>query len=131
MNKKQKYLVGIVATVILIVIGLTLAGLFSNDNDSSSDADKEVQILILTADEEIANETVAASSNETLLEMMEHNFDVSVSEEGFVESIEGVEQNPDDNEYWVFEVNNEMVTVSAEEFIPKDTDLITWELMAF
>ncbi|WP_161879182.1 DUF4430 domain-containing protein [Alkalibacterium sp. MB6] len=131
MNKKQKYLVGIVATVILIVIGLTLAGLFSNDNDSSSDADKEVQILILTADEEIANEMVGASSNETLMEIMEHNFDVSVSEEGFVESIEGVEQNPDDNEYWVFEVNNEMVTVSAEEFIPKDTDLITWELMAF
>ena len=131
MNKKQKYLVGIVATVILIVIGLTLAGLFSNDNDSSSDADKEVQILILTADEEIANEMVGAPSNETLMEIMEHNFDVSVSEEGFVESIEGVEQNPDDNEYWVFEVNNEMVTVSAEEFIPKDTDLITWELMAF
>ena len=131
MNKKQKYLVGIVATVILIVIGLTLAGLFSNDNDSSSDADKEVQILILTADEEIANEMVGASSNETLMEIMEHNFDVSVSEEGFVESIEGVEQNPDDNEYWVFEVNNEMVTVSAEEFIPEEYDLISWELMAF
>lgn len=129
MNKKQLYLGGIVAAVILIIVGLALTGLLSNENGLTSGADKEVSILITTADEEIANETVAASSNETLLEMMEHNFDVSVSEEGFVESIEGVEQNP--NEYWVFEVNNEMVTVSAEEFIPKDTDLITWELMAF
>ena len=129
MNKKQLYLGGIVAAVILIIMGLALSGLFSNESGLTADADKEVNILITTIDEEIANEKVGASSNETLMEIMEHNFDVSVSEEGFVESIEGVEQNP--NEYWVFEVNNEMVTVSAEEFIPKDTDLITWELMAF
>lgn len=131
MNKKQLYLGGIVAAVILIIGGLILAGQFFNTSGPHSGSDKEVNILIITADEEIANETIDASSNETLLEIMEHNFDVSVSEEGFVESIEGVEQNPDDNEYWVFEVNNEMVTVSAEEFIPEENDLISWELMAF
>jgi len=131
MNKKQLYLGGIVAAVILIIVGLALTGLLSNENGLTSGADKEVSILITTADEEIANETIDVSSNETLLEMMENNFDISVSEEGFIESIEGIEQNPDDNEYWVFEVNNEMVTVSAEEFIPEENDLISWELMAF
>ncbi|GAA0370065.1 hypothetical protein GCM10008932_22030 [Alkalibacterium iburiense] len=131
MNKKQKYLVGIVAAVVLVVIGLVLVGVFSNGSGESSDADKEVTIVITTAEEELANETVGASSEETLMEIMDNHFDMAVSDEGFVESIEGVEQNTDEGLFWVFEVNDEMVTVGAEEFVPEDQDTITWELMAF
>lgn len=131
MNKKQKYVVGIIAAVVLVILGLVLVDVLSNDTGDTSDADKEVTVVITTADEELANETVGASSDETLMDIMENHFDVDVTEEGFVEALEGVAQDPDEGLYWVFEVNDEMVTVGAEEFVPEDQDTVTWELMAF
>lgn len=131
MNKKQKYVVGIIAAVVLVILGLVLADVLSNDTGETSDADKEVTIVITTANEELANETVGASSDDTLMDIMESHFDVDVTEEGFVEALEGVAQDPDEGLFWVFEVNDEMVTVGAEEFVPEDQDIVTWELMAF
>lgn len=131
MNKKQKYLVGIITAVVLVVVGLVLVGVFSNDTGETSDADKEITVVIKTADEELANEVLGVSSDDTLMEIMNVHFDMGISDEGFVESIEGVDQNPDEGLFWVFEVNDEMVTVSAEEFVPEEQDTVTWELMAF
>ena len=131
MNKKQKYVVGIIAAVVLVILGLVLVDVLSNDTGDTSDADKEVTVVIKTADEELANETVGASSDETLMDIMENHFDVDVTEEGFVEALEGVAQDQDEGLFWVFEVNDEMVTVGAEEFVPEDQDTVTWELMAF
>lgn len=131
MNKKQKYVVGIIAAVVLVILGLVLVDVLSNDTGDTSDADKEVTVVITTADEELANETVGASSDETLMDIMENHFDLDVTEEGFVEALEGVAEDPDEGLFWVFEVNDEMVTVGAEEFVPEDQDTVTWELMAF
>lgn len=131
MNKKQKYVVGIIAAVVLVILGLVLVDVLSNDTGDTSDADKEVTIVITTAEEELANETVGASSDETLMDIMENHFDLDVNEEGFVEALEGVAEDPDEGLYWVFEVNDEMVTVGAAEFVPEDQDTVTWELMAF
>lgn len=131
MNKKEKYLVGIVGVVVLVIVGIVLTWTFLDDGGSASDSDKEITVVITANDEEVARETIGISSEDTLMEVMEAHFEMGLADDGFIESIEGIEQNPSENLFWVFEANDEMVTVSAEEFVPEDQDVVTWELMAF
>lgn len=131
MNKKEKYLVGIIGVVVLVIVGIVLTWTFLGDGGSASDSDKEITVIITANDEEVARETIGIASEDTLMEVMEAHFEMGLADDGFIESIEGIEQNPSENLFWVFEVNDEMVIVSAEEFVPEDQDIVTWELMAF
>ncbi|GEK91897.1 DUF4430 domain-containing protein [Alkalibacterium kapii] len=130
MKKKSNIiLTAIVAMVALIVIFWVV----NEDNDSSvkSEDIKEVTVMIYANEEELANDTIEVNAEAALLEIMEDHYDMNVSDEGFVEAIEGVEQSVDDNKYWVYEANEEMVPESAEDFVPEDGDMISWELVPF
>ncbi|GAB2488496.1 hypothetical protein GCM10008929_11290 [Alkalibacterium psychrotolerans] len=130
MNKKEKYLFAVAISVVFVVFLLVWTGAASN-NPGTADQEQDVQVVITAHDEEIVNETVAVAADTSLLDLMQQNYDTVISDDGFIESIEGVEQNPDEGLFWIFEVNEEMVNDSAEDFIPQDDDLITWELMSF
>lgn len=130
MNKKEKYLFTVAISVVFVVFLLVWTGAASN-NPGTADQEQDVQVVITAHDEEIVNETVAVAADTSLLDLMQQNYDTVISDDGFIESIEGVEQNPDEGLFWIFEVNEEMVNDSAEDFIPQDDDLITWELMSF
>lgn len=101
------------------------------DPESTSEELSEVTIMIYANDEELVNETLEVSYDMTLMAIMEENYELTVSDEGFVESIEGIEQNVEENKFWVFEANEEMVTESAEDFVPADGDTILWEFLKF
>lgn len=133
MKKKQKTLVAIAVGVILVILALVLNSLFSDDaTDPVTSGDmNDVTIVIYAEEEEVANESFEVENDTTLMEIMEDNFEMNVSDEGFVEAIEGYEQNPDEGLYWVFEANDEMVEESAEDFVPEDGDVVMWNLMAF
>jgi len=133
MKKKQKTLVAIAVGVILVILALVLNSLFSDDATApvTSGDMNDVTIVIYAEEEEVANESFEVENDTTLMEIMEDNFEMSVSDEGFVEAIEGYEQNPDEGLYWVFEANDEMVEESAEDFVPEDGDVVMWNLMAF
>lgn len=130
MNKKEKYLFAVAISVVFVVFLLVWTGAASN-NPGTADQDQEVQVVISAHDEEIVNETVSVAADTSLLDLMQQNYDTVITDDGFIESIEGIEQNPDEGLFWIFEVNEEMVNESAEDFIPQDDDLITWELMSF
>lgn len=133
MKNKQKTLIAIAVGVILVVLALVLNSLFSDDatDPVTSDGMNDVNIVIYADEEEVANESFEVDDGTTLMEIMEDNFEMSVSDEGFVEAIEGYEQDPEESLFWVFEVNDEMVEESAEDFVPEDGDIVMWELMAF
>lgn len=130
MNKKEKYLFAVAISVVFVVFLLVWTGAASN-NPGTADQEQDVQIVITAHDEEIVNETVSVAADTSLLDLMQQNYDTVITDDGFIESIKGVEQNPDEGLFWIFEVNEEMVNDSAEDFIPQDDDLITWELMSF
>lgn len=130
MSKKERYLFGTAIVVVLLVIGLWIQGLASN-TPSTADQDQEVRVMILTPDEEVADDTIMIADDTTLMELMQQHYDIIVTDDGFIESIEGVEQNQDESLFWIYEVNEETVNVGAESFIPEENDLITWELMAY
>lgn len=74
--------------------------------------------------------TIDIEEGSTIQDVTIENF-VVLENEGFIESIDGYSQSADDNIWWVFEVNEEMVTVSASEYVLEDGDFVKWELMAF
>lgn len=65
-----------------------------------------------------------------LLTVMEEEFEV-VHEEGFIQSIDGLSQDVDENLFWVFEVNGEMGEVGAKDFMLSPGDDVEWMLKGF
>ncbi|GAB2319515.1 hypothetical protein IRB23SM22_17740 [Alkalibacterium sp. s-m-22] len=130
MNKKTNIIIsGVVAA--LVVVALIW---FINANDGNllpAGNSKEVSVIIRNQSEEMVDDTIEADENDNLLDIMIENYDIEVTEEGFIEAIEGAEQDVSGNLFWVYEVNEEMVPVGAEEFIPEDGDSIVWELTEF
>ncbi|GEK91918.1 DUF4430 domain-containing protein [Alkalibacterium kapii] len=133
MKKKQKLLIAVAGSIILIVLALLLNGMFSNDTtDQASSPDmKEISITLQVQEDEVSSDSFEVMNDTTLMELMEDNFDVATSDEGFVQAIDGYEQDKDKGLYWIFEANEEMVEVSAEEFVPEDGDEIMWMLTSF
>jgi len=130
MKKKSNILVTIAVALLALAVILYVSDRDMNQIFTSEDT-KEVTVMIYADDEELANDTLEVTDDMTLMAIMEDNYDLTVSDIGFVESIEGVEQSEDDGLFWVYEANEEMVNESAEDFIPEDGDTILWELMAF
>lgn len=130
MNRKLHYLFGTAIVVVLLVVGLWTQDLASN-TPTTVDQDQEVQVVIIAQGEEVNTDTLMVAADTTLMELMQQHYDLIVTADGFVESIEGIEQEPEKNLYWVYEVNEEQVTEGAETFIPEENDTIIWELTAF
>lgn len=133
MQKKQKLLITIVIGIILVVAGLWINGTFSNDSaDSALPPDmKEVSVALYNQEEEISTDSFEVMNDTTLMEIMEDNYEMDLSDDGFVEAIDGYEQNKDEGLFWVFEANEEMVEISAEEFVPENDDDVVWMLKTF
>ncbi|SDK00340.1 DUF4430 domain-containing protein [Alkalibacterium thalassium] len=130
MNKKEKYLIGVSVFVILLVLGLWYSGLASN-NPTTADLDKEIQLTLVVDNEIIADDALDVTDDSTLLDIMSQHYDLIVTDDGFIESIEGIDQIPEENLYWIYEVNEETVNVGASGFVPEEGDHIVWELTAF
>ncbi|API87927.1 hypothetical protein BKP56_00620 [Marinilactibacillus sp. 15R] len=130
MKKKTTILLSTATALIALAFILWIIGR-NNVPNSNSEKATEVTVQIYANEEELANDSLSVSADTTLMDAMEENYELTVSGDGFVEAIEGIEQSVDNNEFWVFEANDEMVTEPAEEFILEDGDTISWELMEF
>ena len=90
-----------------------------------------VTILLKDVDGEIMHgETIEVEEDVLVSIATAEAFEVE-SSGGFISAILGIEQSPDENIWWVFEINDEMVSVGAEEAVLKDGDTLVWKLVAF
>lgn len=78
----------------------------------------------------LVNKEVEFEDGDTLADVMEDNFTVE-NEDGFLTSIEGHEQSPEDNIFLVFEINGEMVMTGMEDTELSDGDEVAWKLEQF
>lgn len=74
--------------------------------------------------------TVTFKEGDNLLDVMAAQLQI-VEKDGFISSINGIEQEPANNKYWLFDVNQEMSPVGAKEVFLKQGDVIDWKLEAF
>jgi len=87
-------------------------------------------ITITSEDKTVAEKVVVFEEGENLQEVMTETFDV-VEEDGFITSLEGLEQSESENKWWTFTANDEMVNVGANEYILEEDDNIDWTLTKF
>ena len=71
--------------------------------------------------------TLTFKEGDNLLDVMKAQLKI-VEKDGFISSINGVEQIPTENKYWLFDVNGTMSPVGAKEVILKTGDVIDWKL---
>lgn len=76
-----------------------------------------------------ATKEVKVEEETTVLELLKEQYEV-VEKDGFIVSVEGMEQDEDAGKYWMYEVNKEEPTVGAAEYIVNDGDQVKWFLNA-
>lgn len=71
--------------------------------------------------------TLTFKEGDNLLDVMKVQLKI-VEKDGFISSINGVEQVPSEQKYWLFDVNGQMSPVGAKEVLLKAGDVIDWKL---
>lgn len=97
---------------------------------SLDDQDNAIEVTISVAipDEDYSDSaSYKIEEGALLLDVMKENFEVE-DDNNFITSINGYQQDPDDNKWWLFDLNGEMAEVGAHELELEDGDIIEWAL---
>ncbi|SIN88996.1 protein of unknown function [Carnobacterium alterfunditum] len=99
---------------------------------TAKDKSKEVSanVKVLVAGEEVEDVELAVDNGVILLDAMKENMIIEETD-GFINSINGVEQSEKDNKFWIYTANDEEATVGANEYELLDGDQVVWELTEF
>lgn len=90
-----------------------------------------IDISVEGEDTESLSKELEVAEDSNLLEIMDVNYDIEATEDGFMTAIEGYEQDESEGLYWLFDVNGEMGEVGAADYIPSESDAIEWKLESF
>ena len=71
--------------------------------------------------------TLTFKEGDNLLDVVKAQLKI-VEKDGFISSINGVEQVPSEQKYWLFDVNGQMSPVGTKEVLLKAGDVIDWKL---
>ncbi len=133
-----------------LILSLLMAGVLvtgcgvSEPQDVTTSSEKQVEssivkeeskevsatVKVVVAGEEMDNVELAVDNGVILLDAMKENMEIEETD-GFINSINGVEQSEIDNKFWIYTVNEEQVTVGAGEYELLDGDQVVWELTEF
>lgn len=140
MIKKMKNLI-----LSLLMAGILMTGCgVSEIQDKTSSSEKQVEssivqeeskevfaiVKVVVDGEEMNDVELAVDNGVILLDAMKENMKIEETD-GFINSINGVEQSEKENKFWVYTVNDEQVTVGANEYELLDGDQVVWELTEF
>ena len=125
--------------LILLLAASTLAAYQSQEkvqaeqeaSSSVSVSIDQVTISVTANGEKLSTAEAPFQEGDTLLEVMEDNFAIETADSdygAFITSIEDYAQDDSQNLYWLFDVNGEMATVGASEYILEEDDQIDWYL---
>ncbi|PXW91706.1 uncharacterized protein DUF4430 [Streptohalobacillus salinus] len=109
-----------------LIVGLLLLVGCNTETASDDKIDISVIISIDNDEERLVDETLSVEEGAILLDVLDEQYDIQKSDEGFIEGIEGQEQY--DNHYWFYEVNDEEAYVGAGEYELADQDVVHFDL---
>lgn len=104
----------------------------SSTASSSQVVESKITLSVTQDGQAIENSPFELSFKEgdKLLDVMKAQMDIQ-EENGLVTSINGVSQQPDEQKYWLFDVNGKMSDKGAQDVQLKDGDKIDWKLEAY
>src|SRR5699024_12630433 len=87
-----------------------------NNTQSETNEEKHIRITISEDDgEEVhAEEKVEVEEGAMLMDVLDENFDIE-EDDGFITAIDGIEKDEEEGKYWMYDVNDEMERVGADE----------------
>lgn len=109
---------------ILLIIGLTVAGASCG---LTTTVQKTVNTTVNTVKQQVVNYTGQEGKN--ALDLLKSGHTVDVSDQGFVNAIDGVK--PGDHQFWALYVNGKQAEVGAKDYITKKGDTVEWKLESF
>lgn len=131
MKDKNFFISAGIMLLIIITLGYLIWDNSGTDNaEVSGGGDNQATFVVESPEEEPKIVEVNFEDETTMFSLMEAYLD-ALEEEGFVYSIDGVEQDADAGMYWVYDLNGEMGLESAVEYEMQDGDLVEWKLESF
>ncbi|SEN41665.1 protein of unknown function [Amphibacillus marinus] len=103
-----------------------LVGCQSGELNQGNDIEVSIIISLDNEEEVISEDSIRVSDGANLLSVLEENYEIEVTDDGFITAIEGYEQF--DNHYWFYEVNNEEANVGAGDYELSDGDSVHFDL---
>ncbi|MCF1684982.1 DUF4430 domain-containing protein [Tetragenococcus halophilus] len=127
---KKKFVAGIAFFSALFIVGCSNeqdAADTSEATSQTSQAQEEITATVEIEDEDqtVDEKEIETTTDETLMEVMQDNFDIE-EDSGMITTIEGIEQDEDDNMYWTYTINDEMVNTGADETTLEDNDQVVF-----
>ncbi|MBM7621312.1 putative small lipoprotein YifL [Bacillus tianshenii] len=131
----KKFLLTLIAALTIALAGCGTGGNSTNSN-SAADAPKEEQqeqletTIKLTKDgeESISEKTVEFEEGESLMEVMERNFELTLDDsKEFIVGIDGLESDTAKSYFWTYKVNEEEIMVGAKEYMLKADDVVHFD----
>ncbi|HER7898617.1 TPA: DUF4430 domain-containing protein [Streptococcus pyogenes] len=119
MNKRFK--TGFLALVAMLLVACS-QGTKQTQTPRVPKADHHVR-LVVKEDTNTIDEKVSFGKGDTVLEILKDNYEVK-EKDGFITSIDGIEQDMKANKYWLFKVNGKMADKGADQITVKDGDSI-------
>ncbi|AYW48325.1 hypothetical protein C7K38_08095 [Tetragenococcus osmophilus] len=113
----------------LFIVGCSNENNSADTNETTSQTSQaeqiDVTVEIEEEDQSIGEKEVETTTDESLMQVMRNNFAIK-EDGGMIVAVEGVEQDEDENMYWTYTINDEMVNTGAEETTLEDGDQVTF-----
>ncbi|GAA3024347.1 DUF4430 domain-containing protein [Tetragenococcus solitarius] len=125
---KKKIAAGLALFSTLFIVGCSNEQDFADTNATTNQTTQEqvtATVEIEKEDQMVDEKEIKTTSDETLMEVMQDNFDIK-EEGGMITAVEGIKQDEDENMYWTYTINDEMVNTGADETTLEDNDQIVF-----
>ncbi|MCZ0701827.1 putative component of type VI protein secretion system [Natronobacillus azotifigens] len=118
-------------TIILMISVALLFGCAQDSTETQGDEPFEVTVTISVdyGDEVITDDSFMVEPGTVLLDLLEQEYEVEKTADGFITAIEGIEQ--DGSRFWIYEVNREEAQVGAGDFELSPDDQVVFDLHAW
>lgn len=125
-----------------LICVITLASCQTNQTPVKEETKKEeiavpvgqegrIEFILMNGDEEVSRKELNFKTGEKLGAVMEENMEVVKDDSGFITAIDGISQNPEENKWWTYTANGEMVNVGAYDYDIKPGDRIVFTLSVY
>ncbi|MEI4282302.1 DUF4430 domain-containing protein [Tetragenococcus halophilus] len=124
---KKKFVAGIAFFSALFIVGCSSEQDAADTSEATSQTQEEITATVEIEDEDqtVDEKEIETTTDETLMEVMQDNFDIE-EDSGMITTIEDIEQDEDENMYWTYTINDEMVNTGAEETTLEDNDQVVF-----
>lgn len=98
----------------------------SSSTVESKEATIQATVKIEKDGEETNSKTVEVKEGTSLMEVLEEDFEVETSSDGFVTAIDGTKQDDTEGKYWTFTINGDWGEKGASDTILEDGDEVVF-----